>query len=89
MIIKPRVIIYRRRADLPTRVNLIHPETKGGDVGGCLIGPLELSAWSTLLDSSAKTFTCAAVSLPPIKFARSGHPCMGLLAYEERPKENY
>ena len=54
-----------------------------------LIGPEKLAAWTVLLDFGAKTFTTAAGVATPIIFARSGHPCMSLLAYEEKPKEVY
>ena len=48
-----------------------------------LIGPEELTAWSMLLDFRTKTFTTDVGVPTPITFAKSGHPCMSLLAYEE------
>ena len=48
-----------------------------------LIGPEELTAWNMLLDFRTKTFTTDVGVPTPITFAKSGHPCMSLLAYEE------
>jgi hypothetical protein len=48
-----------------------------------LIGPEELTAWGMLLDFRTKTFTTGTEDPTPITFARSGHPCLSLLAYEE------
>ena len=36
-----------------------------------------------LLDFRTKTFTTGTEDPTPITFARSGHPCLSLLAYEE------
>ena len=47
-----------------------------------LIGPSELAAWRMMLNFENKTFSSAGKTTP-ITYARSGHPCMSLLEYED------
>jgi hypothetical protein len=47
-----------------------------------LVGPTELSAWQMMLNFQDKTFTSEG-RVSSIIYARSGHPCMSLLDYQE------